>query len=288
MERAGQRGWVTWVLLGLPAFYFLAIVAYPLLSLVRMGFSLPERGRVFGHGFSIANYAEILTSPLYLDTLLVTFRIGLLSALLALALGLPMALYIWRARPAIRSMLIFITIAPIFISIVVRAYGWMVLLSNRGVINSALMKLGLISRPLRLIFNETGIVIGTGHVLLPFMVLAILGSLQGIDHALEDAATSLGARTWRVTIDIVLPLALPGIAAGFVLVFILAVSSFVTPLLLGGQLVLTLPMAAMQQFNSVFNWAFGSALVGVLLVAVLATTLLFDRVLKRRLERLAA
>jgi len=105
---------------------------------------------------------------------------------------------------------------------------------------------------------------------------------------LEDAASSLGARSWRVTRDIVLPLALPGIAAGSVLVFILAVSSFVTPTLLGGQLVLTLPMAALQQFNSTFNWAFGSALVGVLLVAVLATTLLFDRVLKRRLERIAA
>ncbi len=275
-------------MLGLPTAYFLLIVAYPLANLVRMGFSRPERGRVFGEGVSLANYVEILTSELYLETLLVTFRIGLLSALCALALGLPLALYIRRAPPVLRSVIVFITIAPILISIVVRAYGWMVLLSNRGVVNSALMNLGMIDRPLRLIFNETGVVIGTAHVLLPFMVLAILGSVQTIDRALEDAAASLGARPWRVVFDVVLPLALPGIAAGTVLVFILAVGSFVTPVLLGGQLVLTLPMAAMQQFNSTFNWAFGSALVGVLLVAVMATTLLFDRVLKRRLARLAA
>ncbi len=287
MERAGHRPWLAWLLLGLPTAYFLLIVAYPLANLVRMGFSVPERGRVFGEGFSIANYAEILTSGLYIETLTVTFRIGLLSAVVALLLGLPLALYIRTARPMIRSLLIFITIAPILISIVVRAYGWMVLLSNRGVVNSALMNLGLIDRPIRLIFNETGIVIATSHVLLPFMVLAILGSLQTIDRALEDAAASLGARPWRVTFDVLLPLALPGIAAGTVLVFILAVGSFVTPVLIGGQLVLTLPMAAMQQFNSTFNWAFGSALVGVLLVAVLTTTILFDGVLKKRLARLA-
>jgi putative spermidine/putrescine transport system permease protein len=287
MDRAGQRPWVAWALLALPTAYFLLIVAYPLMNLVRMGFSRPQRGRVFGEGFSAQNFVEILTSPLYLETLTVTFRIGVLSALAALALGLPLALFLRTARPAVRSVLIFITIAPILISIVVRAYGWMVLLANRGLVNSALMNLGIIDRPIRLIFNETGIVIATSHVLLPFMVLAILGSLQGIDRALEDAAASLGAKPWRVAWDVVLPLALPGIAAGTVLVFILAVGSFVTPVLIGGQLVLTLPMAAMQQFNSTFNWAFGSALVGVLLVAVLATTLIFDGVLKRRLQRAA-
>ncbi len=260
MQRAGHSPWLAWLLLALPTAYFILIVAYPLAKLVRMGFSRPERGRVFGEGFSAANYIEILTSPLYLETLTMTFRIGALSAAFALLLGLLLALYNCKARPVVRSVLLFITIAPILISIVVRGYGWMVLLSNRGLVNSGLMKLGLI-------FNQTGIVIATSHVLLPFMVLAIMGSLRTVDRALEDTAASLGARPWRVASDVVLPLALPGIAAGTVLVFILAMGSFVTPVLLGGPLVLTLPMAAMQQFNSGFNWAFGSALIGVLLVA---------------------
>ncbi|WP_458098125.1 ABC transporter permease [Roseomonas sp. WA12] len=286
--RAGQRGWVGWILLALPTAYFLAIVAWPLASLVRMGFSRPARGRVFGEGFSLDNYIQALTDGLYLETLGTTLRIGILSSLLALLLGFPLALFIRRARPVTRSLLIFVTIAPILISVVVRAYGWMVLLANRGLVNSLLMKVGLIDRPLRLIFNETGIVIGTAHVLLPFMVLAVLGSLQTIDGVLDDAASSLGASPWRTMRDIVLPLALPGIAAGTVLVFVLAVTSFVTPVLLGGGLVLTLPVAALQQFNSTFNWAFGSALVGVLLVTVLGTTLIFDGVLKRRMARLSA
>jgi putative spermidine/putrescine transport system permease protein len=284
-RRAGERAWIGWALLALPTLYFLALVAYPLLNLLRMSFAVPQRGRVTGTGFSLDNYVTIFTDSLYLETLWVTFKIGALSALLALALGFPLALYIWKARPGIRSLLIFITIAPILISVVVRAYGWIVLLSNRGLVNSFLMHLGLIDMPVRLIFNETGIVIGTAHVLMPFMVLAILGSLQTIDLALEDAATSLGARPLRVVWDVVLPLALPGMVAGTILVFILSVSTFVTPILLGGQLVLTLPILALQQFNSTFNWAFGSALVGVLLVGVLATTFLFDRVLQKRLVR---
>jgi putative spermidine/putrescine transport system permease protein len=284
-RRAGDRAWVGWVLLALPTLYFLALVAYPLINLMRMSVSVPQRGRVFGEGFSLQNYITIFTDELYLETLWVTFRIGALTSLLALLLGVPLALYIRKARPGVRSLLIFITIAPILISVVVRAYGWIVLLSNRGLVNSFLQYVGVIDFPIRLIFNETGIVIGTAHVLMPFMVLSVLGSLQTIDVALEDAATSLGAKPWRVVVDVVLPLALPGMVAGTILVFILAVSTFVTPILLGGQLVLTLPILALQQFNSTFNWAFGSALIGVLLVAVLATTLLFDRVLKNRLVR---
>jgi putative spermidine/putrescine transport system permease protein len=147
------------------------------------------------------------------------------------------------------------------------------------------MRLGLIARPVRLIFNETGIVIGTTHVLLPFMILAILGSLQLHDRALEDAAASLGARPWRVFWDIILPLSLPGVAAGALLVFILSVSSFVTPVLLGGQIVLTIPILALQQFTSAFNWPFGSALVVLLLVSVILITLLYDRFLQKRLTR---
>lgn len=275
-----------WAILALPIVYFLSVVAWPLASLIRMSFSQVQPGRVFGIGFTLASYIEILTSPTYLHMLWITFRIGVLSAIAALLLGFPLALCIWRASPTVRTVLTFITIAPILVSVVVRAYGWMVLLAQRGVVNSLLMDFGLISRPLRLIFNETGVVIGTTHVLLPFMVLSILGSLQTIDHALEDAAASLGARSWRVTRDVVFPLALPGIVAGTLLVFLLSVSSFVLPMLLGGNLVMTLPMAALQQFNSTFDWAFGSALIGVLLVAVLTTTILFERILKARLERI--
>jgi putative spermidine/putrescine transport system permease protein len=215
-------------------------------------------------------------------------RISLVVALATLVLGFPLALFLSRTDSRYRGILLSLTLAPIVISVVVRAYGWIVLLANRGLVNSALMQIGLIARPIRLVFNETGVEIATTHVLLPFMVLAIMGSLQGVQVALEEAAASLGARRWRVLLDVVLPLSLPGVAAGTLLVFILSASSFVTPVLLGGQVVLTVPMLALQQFTTTFNWAFGSALTMLLLVTVIGITVVFDGVLRRRLVRGAA
>ncbi|MFI5012388.1 MAG: ABC transporter permease [Hyphomicrobiales bacterium] len=269
----------------LPTLYFLLLFAWPLIGLMRMAFARPIPQRITGEGWSLANFVEIFSNPLYLETLWVTLRIGILVAVFSLLLGYPLAFFLARTRTAWRGTLLFLMLAPILISVVVRAYGWIVLLSNRGLINSALQGLGLIDRPIRLIFNETGIVIGTTHVLLPFMVLAILGSLQTVDGRLEDAAASLGAPPWRVFLDVLLPLSLPGVAAGVLLVFVLAVSSFVTPVLLGGQVVLTIPILALQQFGQAFNWSFGSALVALLLAVIIAVTLVYDRLLQRRLVR---
>ncbi len=280
-----QRNMLGWTLLGLPTLYFLLLFAWPLLSLLRMAFATPIPNRITGEGFSLANFREIFTNPLFLQTLWVTLRIGFFTALFALLLGYPLAYFLARTRSRMRGLLLFLTLAPILISVVVRAYGWIVLLSPRGLVNALLIHAGLISRPIRLIFNETGIIIGTTHVLLPFMILAIMGSLQTLDRALEDAAASLGARPMRVFFDVVLPLSLPGVAAGVLLVFILSVSSFVTPVLLGGQIVLTVPILALQQFTSAFNWPFGSALVALLLGTVLIITLAYDRLLQSRLNR---
>ena len=283
-----RRGWVAWAWLGLPILYFAGLFVWPLLNLLRMGFSKPVPQRVMGEGWSFDNLRQIFGNPLFLETLWVTVRISLVVAVITLLLGFPLAFFLARTTSRYRGLLLSLTLAPILISVVVRAYGWIVLLSNRGLVNSALMQLGIIARPLRLVFNETGVVIATAHVLLPFMVLAVMGSLQGVQVALEDAAASLGARRWQVFRDVILPLSLPGIAAGTLLVFILSASSFVTPVLLGGQIVLTIPMLALQQFTTTFNWAFGSALTTLLLVTVIAITVVFDRVLARRLVRGAA
>lgn len=285
MSPQRRRGALAWLWLALPLLYFVALFAVPLLDLLRMGFSKPLPQRVTGGEFSFANFIEIFSNPLYFKTLWVTLRIGATVALATLILGYPLAFFLARTRSRAKGFFLFLTLSPILISVVVRAYGWIVLLSNRGLVNSALMQLGLIARPIRLIFNETGIVIATTHVLLPFMVLAILGSLQSLDPALEDAASSLGAPRWKVLRDVVFPLTLPGVAAGFMLVFILGVSSLVTPILLGGQVILTMPILALQQFTTAFNWAFGSALTLFLLLAVLIVTLVYDRLLQGRLGR---
>ncbi|KAA0970762.1 ABC transporter permease [Aureimonas fodinaquatilis] len=283
--RAGEKQWVGRALLVLPTAYFLLLVAYPLYILARMSFSRPETGRVFGDGFSVENYIEIFFNQVFLNSLITTARIGALVAFFTLLLAFPLAVFIWRSRSGLRNVVLLITLAPLFISVIVRAYGWMVLLSNRGVVNSALMNMGLIDRPISLIFNETGVIIGTTHVLLPFMVLPILSTLQSIDKSLEYAAASLGARPSRVSLDVIFPLVLPGVVTGLVLVFILAVGSFITPVLLGGQLVLTLPVLALQQFNATFNWALGSAYVVLLLAFVLIITLTFERLVRSSLNK---
>ena len=248
-----RRGMLACLWLALPLLYFVVLFAVPLLDLLKMGFSKPLPRRVTGGEFSLANFVEIFSNPLYRDTLWVTLRIGATVALATLALGYPLALFLVRTRSRAKGFFLFLTSSPILISVVVRAYGWIVLLANRGLVNSAMIQLRLITRPIRMIFNETEIVIATTHVLLPFMVLAILGSLQSLDPALEDAASSLGASRWKVLRDVVIPLTLPGVAAGFMLVFILGVSSFVMPVLLGGQVVLTMPILALQQFTTAFN-----------------------------------
>lgn len=281
----GQNRSIAWILLAPPIAYFLLLVAFPMFILVRMGFSYPAKGRVFGEGFSIQNYIDIFTTPLFLNSLLVTLRVGVLTAVFALLLGFPLAMFIWRGKGLLARVVILITLAPILISAIVRTYGWIVLLSNRGLINSLLMYVGITDSPIRLVFNETGVVIGTVHVLLPFMVLSILSSLQAIDGALEDAAATLGAKPWRTFRDVIFPLALPGAMAGLILVFILAVGSFITPVLLGGQLVMTIPVLALQQFTTTFNWALGSALVTVLLVAVLASIVAFEKVMQKNSQR---
>ena len=282
---SARRSWIAWAWLTLPLLYFAGLFVWPLLSLFRMAFSTPLPMRITGEGWSLVNFHTIMNNPLFLETLWVTLRISLLVAAGTLVLGFPLAFFLVRTRSRYRGLLLSLTLAPILISVVVRAYGWIVLLSNRGLVNSALMQMGLISRPVRLVFNETGVVIATTHVLLPFMVLAIMGSLQGVPAALEDAAASLGARRWRVLWDVILPLSLPGVAAGGLLVFVLSASSFVTPVLLGGQVVLTIPMLALQQFTTTFNWAFGSALTMLLLVTIIGITLTYDRLLARRLVR---
>jgi putative spermidine/putrescine transport system permease protein len=272
-------------MLVLPTAYFLLLVAYPLYTLIRMSFSLPEPGRIFGGDFSLANYAHIFSSQVFWNSLVTTARVGALVALFSLLLAFPLATFIWRSQSKLRSVVLLITLAPLFISVIVRAYGWMVLLSNRGVVNSLLMNMGLTARPIPLIYNEVGVIIGTTHVLLPFMVLSILSTLQSIDRTLEDAAASLGARPLRTNLDVILPLVMPGVITGMILVFILAVGSFITPVLLGGQLVLTLPILALQQFSTAFNWALGSAYVVILLLFVLTITLGFERLVRPMLSK---
>ena len=223
------------------------------------------------------------TAGLYHEALWDTLRIGLITTVAALLIGYPLAH--WMARMQSRlghALALMAVIAPLLTGIVVRTFAWMTVLQDKGVINTTLTSLGLIEKPLALMYNEFGTVVALVHIYVPFMVLTLTGVIGRIDERLEQAARSLGASRLRAFVEITLPLSLPGILAGSLLVFALSISAYVTPSLMGGTNVLTLPMLIAQQvmgtpFNPNFAGALGVILLSVCLVIVIA----YNRILAR-------
>ncbi len=227
------------------------------------------------------HYQRIVDDPYYLEVIWTTLRIGLWTTLAALLIGYPLAHWMARIKSrAGHALLLMAVLAPMLTGIVVRTFAWMALLSDKGVINQTLMSLGLVSQPpLRLMYNETGIVIGLVHIYVPFMVLTLTGVIGRIDERLEQAAENLGATPFRTFLEVTLPLSLPGILAGSLLVFALAISAYVTPILLGGFQIMTLPLLIYQQISANFNIGFAAALGMVLLLVSLALVVAYNHVL---------
>jgi putative spermidine/putrescine transport system permease protein len=229
-----------------------------------------------------ANYARFLGDPYYLRTLLLTLELSLVTTLCALVLGYLVAFQLVRSirSRTLRRLAYLIVVAPLFTSSIVRSFGWLVSLGNAGFVNRLLRDLGLVDAPIRLMFNEIGVVIGLTHILLPFMILSIAAVLQSIDHTLEEAAMDLGASRLVTFLTVTLPLSLPGVVAGSLIVFSLAMSAYVTPAVLSGGRFKVVPMLIYEQYVSVFDWGFGAAMAVVLLALTLAMTALYTRLLR--------
>jgi putative spermidine/putrescine transport system permease protein len=232
--------------------------------------------------FTSRNYVRLVDSDLYFDALVATLRIGFVTTALALAIGYPLAHWMAGMRSRFgHALLLMAVIAPMLTGIVVRTFAWMTLLADRGVINTTLAWLGFIEKPLPLMYGEFGVVVGLVHIYVPFMVLTLVGVIGRIDPALEEAARNLGAGRLRTFVEVTLPLSLPGILAGSLLVFALAISAYVTPVLLGGGNVLTLPMLIYQQVSASFNLGFAGALGVVVLAVSLALVVGYNAILGR-------
>jgi putative spermidine/putrescine transport system permease protein len=232
--------------------------------------------------FTWRHYIRLFDSDLYFDALIATLRIGAITTIIALLIGYPLAHLMARMHSRVgHALLLMAVVAPLLTGIVVRTFAWMTLLSDRGVINTTVQWLGWTEKPLPLMYNEFGVVVGLVHIYVPFMVLTLVGVIGRIDGALEDAARGLGASRFRAFLEVTLPLSLPGILAGSLLVFALAISAYVTPLLLGGNNVLTLPMLIYQQVSASFNLGFAGALGVVLLVVSLALVFAYNTILSR-------
>jgi len=225
-------------------------------------------------GFSIEAgtldwYAKALGQGLYLQVFWNTFEIALLVTAICLLLGYPLGFLIATTTPFWATLGFIFVLLPLWTSVLVRTYAWMVLLGRNGVFNRWLIESGIISDPLPLLHNFNGVLIGMVHVLLPYMVLPIYGAVRRLDPALVAAAEGLGASTWRIFWRIYLPLTLPGVFAGAVIVFVLSLGFYITPALLGGGRVMMVAVMIEQEVRQTLNWPFAAALSAVLLAVTL-------------------
>ena len=249
-----------WATMGL---LFIAPLAVILL------YSFLTRGAYGGLGppASLASYARLL-DPLYLVILLRSFLIAAAATALCLALALPAALFISRAGPR-KNLYLHLVILPFWTSFLVRTYAWMFLLRDTGLFNTALEALGVIHKPLPLLYNDGAVLLGLVYGFLPFMVLPIYATLERLDPNLLEAAADLGARPWAALTRVVIPLCAPGIRAGAVLVFIPCLGAYLTPDLLGGGKSIMIGNLVQNQFTTARDWPFGSALSLVLMALVM-------------------
>lgn len=273
----GRAEAVPYLLLAPNALWLALFMAGAIVMLGGISLHVYQAGKGILDEWSFENYATFLGDPFYRDVLWRTLSLGALTTAGSLLLGFPLAFLLSRLRGMRRSVLYFVLLLPLLTSAVVRTFGWMILLGNNGFINRTLIALGIVDDPVRMMYSMTGIVIALVEVLLPFMVLALDAALLNIDPHLYEAAQNLGARKIRVFLRITLPLVLPGIVSGSVLVFTLAVSAFVTPSLIGGPRIKLMATLIYQQSMGLLNWPFGGAIAFVMLFTILALFVLTFR-----------
>ena len=229
--------------------------------------------------FSIAHYRRLFESPVYVQVLIITFKIAGWTTILCIVAGYPVAYLLATATPNTRGMLILWVLLPFWTSFLVRTFAWIVLLGRNGAVNKLLLATGLTDAPVGLIYNFTGVMIGMTHALMPLGILTMTSVMQAIPNNLVPAAATLGARGGQAFWRIYFPLSLPGVTAGSLLVFITAVGFFITPALLGGARETMISQVIIENIQTVLNWGFAAAISMLLLVTTLLVFVLYDRML---------
>jgi putative spermidine/putrescine transport system permease protein len=231
--------------------------------------------------WTLESYRKFLTDPFYLQAGWRTLKLGFTVTLISLAVGYPLAYAFARMPMRHKSVWMFILLTPLFVSVVVRTFGWLVLLDRGGILNRTLTMLGIIESPLPMMHNMFSVVVGLVNVQLVFMVMPIYASLVGLNLAYEEAATTLGASPVRVFTQITLPLSLPGVISGSLLVYALTVSSYVQPSVLGGPAFFVMPTMLYTEFMHTLNWPFAAAIGYLLLFLTLIVAYLPLRLARR-------
>jgi len=262
-----------WVALLVPGLLLLSgLFVYPVANI--LGLSLYDAQ---GHWTS-EHYRKLFASPVYFQSLVITFQLSAWTTLITLLSGFPVAYVLASSDASVSRKLLVLVLLPFWTSFLVRTFAWMVILGRGGTINSTLLSLGLIDRPLDLMYNQTGALIGMVQVMLPLFVLAVTPVLQKIDRNLLKAAATMGAGTSQSFWRVYFPLAMPGVAGGGILVFVTSLGFFITPSLLGGRNEMVVSRIIIREIQEGVNWGFPSALAVVLLLATIVFFVLYDRI----------
>jgi ABC-type spermidine/putrescine transport system permease subunit I len=256
--------------------YILFLLA-PISYFLAVSFFKYSPAELFTSQVTTENYTRLLSDAYYRAVIYDTFRISAIVTVVSLLLAYGLAFFLSRTRSGVRGILMFLIVAPLMTGIIVRTYGWIVLLGSGGLVNGVLIWLGLINQPLQLLNSEATVIVALVHIMMPYMVFPIFSSLASQDPHLVPAASTLGASPLRTFLEVTLPLSRSGIVMGSALVFTLTAGSVVTPQLLGGREVMMMGQTIYQLILSTFNWPLGAAVAALLVLTQFLVISLYFR-----------
>ena len=260
----------------------LGSLVLPMLTLLRYSFNAYDPALLMRETFTLENYLRFLAEPYFHEVIATTLAVALVSTIGSIILGFPIAYFLARTQSRFKSLFVILVIFPLLVGNVVRAAGWITIFGTRGVVNVTLMNLGIIQQPVEIMYTDFAVIVGTLSVVLPFMILTLQGVIENVDFSIVDAALNLGASSCKAFTRIFLPMIMPGVLAGFVLIFILCMNAYATPYLLGGPGYKMMAPALYSQISTVANWPFGSALAFILMAITVISTVLVTRLTTRR------
>jgi len=263
-----ENPWRAWAIVLVPALFLFVFFALPNALLLSISF-LKSEAQHLTDELTLENYAFLFQERVYRNAFVRTFVIGVSVGLIDVILAFPIAYFLVRTNSRWKGLLIALCLAPLLASVVVRTYGWYVILNRFGVANDVLLALGVIGERIAFMPSTGAIIVGLAHALLPYTILTLMGSIGGINPSLEQAAMSLGANRTRTFFEVVLPLCLPGLVGGFILSFSIAISAYATPAILGGPATLVMATAIYGFMTQLLDWSIGAALAVILVVSSL-------------------
>lgn len=254
---------------------------FPLFNFLRTSFDRNISGGFFESAWTLENFIEFFSDKYFLNILWNTIYIAVASTILTLILAFPIAYLLARTKSKLKGVLIGLVVFPLLVGNIVRDIGWIALFSETGLVNEFLLSIGLIHNPQTFLGTHLAVIIAISNVVLPYMIISIQSVIENINPSLEESARDLGASNWMVMKTILIPLAMPGIMAGTLFVFILSMNAYTTPLIIGGTKVQMMAPALYSQITEVSNWPLGAAMAVVLITITLVSAMFYLRVMEK-------